>query len=98
MASDDELNRLARLEGVPSAMAAARDGADAILRDRGRRATTPQMTSDALLAGAVASARIEGSTSDRDALLAGSGDPLALGAARLNAGLLALVPVIERSP
>ena len=35
------LDRLHALEGVPSALAAARDGIDAVLRDRGLRRTAP---------------------------------------------------------
>lgn len=98
MPSTDELGDLIALEGVASTMAAARDGLDAVLRDRGRRTTTPGMTADALLIGAVASARLAGSATSIETLRAGGGDSLAVAAARLNAGLLALVPVIQRSP
>ena len=42
--SPDPLSRLASLEGVPSAYAAARDGIDALLRDRGLRRTSPETT------------------------------------------------------
>lgn len=88
----------AALEGVPSALAAARDGIDAILRDRGLRTTTSQLAAEALLAGAAASATLDGSQTDLDALRDGGGDEIAMSAARLNAGLLAMVPVIGRSP
>jgi hypothetical protein len=96
--SSDLFAELAALEGVPSALAAARDGVDAILRDRGRRASTPEMTAESLLIGAAASAQLAGSGTDLDELRAGRGDEIAAAAARLNAGLLALVPVIERAP
>lgn len=39
-------------EGVPSSFASARDGIDAVLRDRGWRRTTPEDTAAALLRGA----------------------------------------------
>ncbi len=94
----DEFGAAARLVGVPSALAAARDGVDALLRDRGLRRTTPALTAEALLRGAVASARLAGSTSTLEQVRAGEGDDLARRAARLNGGLLALVPVVARSP
>jgi hypothetical protein len=94
----DDIETYAALEAVPSALAAARDGVDALLSDRGLRRTTPEMTSEALLRGAAASARLEGSGTDLDDLRNGRGDDLASAAARLNAGLLALVPVVGRSP
>ncbi|MBA3991090.1 MAG: oxidoreductase, partial [Propionibacteriales bacterium] len=48
----DAFADVAGLEGVPSAMAAARDGIDALLRDRGLRRTGPDLTSESLLRGA----------------------------------------------
>lgn len=86
------------VEGVSSALAAARDGVDALLRDRGLRRTTPDLTTESLLRGAAASAQLEGSSTDLDDLRSGFGDQLAVAAARLNAGLLALVPVVARAP
>ena len=50
------LGRLHALEGVPSALASARDGIDAMLRDRGLRRTAPDVTGESLLRGAHASA------------------------------------------
>ena len=44
-------------------MAATRDGIDALLRDRGLRRTTPDLTAESLLRGAHASAVLEGSSS-----------------------------------
>lgn len=88
----------AELEGVPSALAAARDGIDALLRDRGLRRTTPALTAESLLRGAAASAALEGSPTGLEELRHGQGDAIATGAARLNADLLALLPVIATSP
>ena len=52
----DPLADLARLEGVPSAVAAALAAVDVVLRDRGQRAM-PGSRGAALLPGARASAR-----------------------------------------
>lgn len=49
---------LARLEGVPSALAAARDAVDVVLRDRGLRRPQPDEVRAALVAGARANARL----------------------------------------
>lgn len=95
---DDVFGAAARLVGVPSALAAARDGVDALLRDRGMRRTTPEVTTESLFRGAVASARLAGSASTLDEVRRGAGDALANRSVRLSAGLLALVPVIARSP
>ena len=92
------LTRLQALEGVPSALAAARDGIDAVLRDRGLRRTTPETTAESLLRGAHASAVLEGSTSSLDDLRAGAGDDVAAASVRISAQLLSQVPVLGRSP
>jgi hypothetical protein len=97
-ALDDPLARLAALEGVASAMAASRDGIDALLRDRGLRRTSPELTGESLLRGAHASAVLDGSASSLDDLRSGSPDPVAGAALRVSTGLLALVPVLTRSP
>ncbi len=88
----------ASLEGVGSAMAAARDGIDALLRDRGLRRTDPATTAESLLRGAWASAALDGSTSSEDAVRSGRTDDVAAGAVRVSAQLLALLPVLARSP
>jgi hypothetical protein len=95
---DDPLARLASLEGVPSAFAAARDGIDAVLRDRGLRRTSPDTTAESLLRGAHASAVLEGSTSSLASVREGAGDPLAVDAVRVSTGLLGLAPTLTRSP
>jgi hypothetical protein len=85
-AHDDVFALLARLEGVGSAFVAARDGIDALLRDRGLRRTGPEVTADSLLRGAEASAALEGEGYD------------ATGAIRLSTELLGLAPVWHRAP
>jgi hypothetical protein len=94
----DPLTWLTELEGVPSAFAAARDGIDALLRDRGLRRTTPDQTTESLLLGAHASAVLEGSGSTLDDARAGHGDETTQAALRVSTGVLALVPVIGSSP
>ena len=94
----DPLGRLAALEGVPSAYAAARDGVDALLRDRGLRRTSPQQTAESLLLGAWASAQLEGSTSTLDEVREHGGDGTAQAAVRVSTEMLALVPALSRSP
>ena len=54
----DPLADLARFEGVPSAVAAATDAVDAVLRDRGLRKISDEQLSQALLAGARANAEL----------------------------------------
>ncbi len=93
----DPLARLAGLEGVGSAMAAARDGIDALLRDRGLRRSSPDLTAESLLRGAHASAVLEGSGSDLDEVR-GGGDDVARAAVRLSAELLGMAPVLAQSP
>jgi hypothetical protein len=89
---------LNELEGVPSGLAAARDGIDAMLRDRGRRQTSPEQTGESLLRGAHASAVLEGSGSTLEQVRAGEGDEIAMAALRVSTGMLALVPVIGTAP
>lgn len=107
MPAADELAAWSTSPGVPSALAAARDAVDSLIRDRGLRRTTPELTAESLLRGAAASALLESDAEAVDAatyddavqrLRDGAGDPLAVATARLNADLLALVPVVQRSP
>jgi hypothetical protein len=65
----DPLADLARLEGVPSELAAARDSVDLLLRDRGLRVVGAEQTMRALLAGARESAALTG---DADRWLPGA--------------------------
>ena len=94
----DPLSRLAELEGVGSAMAAARDGIDALLRDRGLRRSTPELTAESLLRGAHASATLEGSAATLEQLRAGLGDETARSAVRVSTELLAWVPTLSAAP
>lgn len=94
----DPFARLTELEGVGSAMAATRDGIDALLRDRGLRRTTPELTAESLLRGACATAVLEGSGSDEEQIRSGEGDAVARSAVRLSAELLALLPTLQTAP
>lgn len=82
----DVFASVAALEGVPSAFAAARDGIDVLLRDRGLRRTGPELTGESLLRGARASAELEGEEYDESC------------AVRLSSELLGLLPIWRRSP
>jgi len=86
------------LEGVPSAFAAARDGIDAVLRDRGLRRSAPETTAESLLLGAHASAVLEGSGSSMEQVREGQGDEIAQSAVRLSTELLAQAPTLSHSP
>lgn len=79
-------------------MAAARDGIDALLRDRGLRRTAPDLTGESLLRGAHASAVLEGSASSIDDVRAGATDTIAEASVRLSSQLLGQVPVLAHSP
>src|ERR1700749_1807905 len=79
-------------------MAAARDGIDALLRDRGLRRTTPETTAESLLRGAHASAVLEGSDSSLDDVRAAGGGPMAQAALRGSTELLGLAPTMTASP
>ena len=83
VSGSDPLGALAALEGVPSAYAAARDGVDALLRDRGLRKTSPAQTGESLLRGAWASAVLEGSASTLEEVRADGGDETAAAAVRV---------------
>lgn len=95
---DDPFARLAAMEGVGSAMAATRDGIDALLRDRGLRRSSPGLTGDSLVRGAHASAVLAGSTSTLEETLAGGGDETARASVRVSAELLSQTPVLTRAP
>lgn len=92
------MSQLASLEGVPSAYAAARDGIDVVLRDRGLRRTSPETTAESLLRGAHASACLEGSRSSLVEVREGAGDEVALDAVRVSTELLGLAPALSRTP
>jgi hypothetical protein len=83
----DPLADLAQVQGVPSAVAAATDAVDVVLRDRGLRKITDEQLSHALLAGARANAEL-------------TGDPARwqIGALRLSAELAPLAALIRIAP
>lgn len=83
----DPLAELARVEGVPSALAAARDAVDAVLRDRGMRTISTDQRGRALLAGARANAAL---SEDPSRWLAG--------AVRLSGELVELAGTIRIAP
>lgn len=85
--TEDPLDALASLEGVPSAVAAAVDAVDSVLRDRGLRALAPDALASALLAGARGTAAL---TDEPDRWLPG--------AVRLSAELVALAGLIRVAP
>jgi hypothetical protein len=94
----DPFARLAGLDGVTSAMAATRDGIDALLRDRGLRHTTPDLTAESLLRGAHASAVLEGAEVSLEIVRTGDCPPMAQAALRVSTELLGLVPTLGTSP
>ncbi|MBA2955413.1 oxidoreductase [Nocardioides sp. MAH-18] len=94
----DPLAPLVSLEGIPSACAATRDGIDVMLRDRGLRRTSPEMTAESLLRGAHASAVLEGSSSTLADVRTGAGDEVAADAVRVSTELLGLAPALGASP
>ena len=98
MTDPDPLARLASLEGVASATAATRDGIDALLRDRGLRRTTPDLTAESLLLGAHASAVLQGSQASIEDVRADGGDATSRASLRVSTELLGLLPVLTRTP
>jgi len=105
----DAFAAAAALEAVPSALAAARDGIDACLRDSGfpdsarrgsggSRRSTPDRTGESLLRGAVASAALDGSGSSLDEVRSGRADAISAAAVRLNVELLSLLQVWRTVP
>jgi hypothetical protein len=94
----ERLEGVEGLEGVASGFAATRDGIDSLLRDRGLRRTSPELTTESLLRGAQASAVLSGSASTLDEVRAGTGDATAQAAVRVSVELLGLAPVLSRSP
>lgn len=92
------IERMLGWEGVPSGLAAARDGIDAVLRDRGLRRTSPEQTVESLLRGALASAQLAGSAATPEEIRAGTGDEVAAAAVRVSGELLALGPRLFVAP
>ena len=93
----DPLAWLTDLDGVRSAYAGTRDGIDVMLRDRGLRRTTPELTGESLLRGAHASAVLEGSSASLEQVRAGEAD-VAVAAAGEFSSMLALAPLLKTAP
>jgi hypothetical protein len=70
----ERLDGIERVEGVASAFAATRDGIDTMLRDRGLRSTSPDLTGESLMRGARASAVLDGSVSTLEEVYGGGGE------------------------
>jgi hypothetical protein len=96
--STDVFEPLAGLEGVGSAARAARDAVDVLLRDRGLRKVGSDVTAEALLRGAHASAALAGSPATLDEVRRGAADGLATGAVRITGELMRLAPQIDTAP
>jgi hypothetical protein len=96
--STDVFQPLAALEGVGSAARAARDAVDVLLRDRGLRKVGSDVTAEALLRGAHASAALAGSPATLDDVRRGAADGLASGAVRMTGELMALAPQVDTAP
>ena len=94
----DPLAWLVDLEGVPLGVRRTRDGIDVMLRDRGLRRTSPEMTAESLLRGAHATAVLEGSASTLERGPDGRDDEIATDAVRLSASMLALAPLLKTAP
>lgn len=94
----DVFEPLAGLEGVGSAARAARDAVDVLLRDRGLRKVSADMTAEALLRGAHASAALAGSPATLEEVRQGGGDALTAGAVRMTGELMSLAPRMDTAP
>ena len=94
----DVFEPLAGLEGVGSAARAARDAVDVLLRDRGLRKVGSDVTAEALLRGAHASAALAGSPATLDEVRRGAADGVASGAVRMTGELMALAPRTDTAP
>ena len=94
----ERLEGVEGLEGVGSGFAATRDGIDTLLRDRGLRRTSPELTTESLLRGAYASAVLSGSTSTLAQVRDGRADATAQASVRVSVELLGLAPVFSRTP
>jgi hypothetical protein len=96
--STDVFEPLAGLEGVGSAARAARDAVDVLLRDRGLRKVGADVTAEALLRGAHASAALAGSPATLEEVRRGAADGLATGAVRITGEVMRLAPQIDTAP
>lgn len=99
MTVTDPLAPLLDLAEVGPALAAARGAVDGALRHRALRRHGGQVAAEVSLRSAVASAALEGSGYDREAVRAGTvTDPVVQGALRVAGGLGGLVDLWPRAP
>jgi hypothetical protein len=95
----DPLAPLLNLADVTPALTAARDSVDAALRHRALRRQGGQVAAEVSLRAAVASAALEGSPYDVEAVRTGTiTDPVVQGALRVAEGLGGLVGLWPRAP
>lgn len=89
---------LLELPGVRGAVDSARDAVDAVLAHRLLRRRSGEVSAEAGLRSARASAALEGAQVSLEQLRAGTGDPTLTGALRVATGLGSLVGTIDRAP
>lgn len=95
----DPLGRVAALPGVPEAADAARAAVDRLLRHRLLRSRSAELSGEAALRSARASAALSGVDVPLDVLRRdGSGDPVVQGALRVAAEMGALRETVGRAP
>lgn len=96
----DPLARVAELPGVADAVTAAREGVDALLGHRVMRRRRPEVTAEAALHGARASAALEGVDVPLETLRSGAGleDPVVRAAVRVSTEVGQLRTVWEKTP
>jgi hypothetical protein len=96
--TDDPLAPQLSLPGVGDALDDARAAVDAVLGHRLLRRRSAELSAEAGLRCARASAALSGRDLSLDAIRAGSDDALVQGALRVSSGLGALVDVVDRAP
>jgi hypothetical protein len=94
----DRLDPLLELPGVRAAVLEARNGVDALLGHRLLRRRSAEVSAEAGLRSARASAALEGVDVGLDQIRAGTSDPLLTGALRVATGLGSMVDTIDRAP
>jgi hypothetical protein len=96
--TDDPLAPLLLLPGVTDALDQARSAVDAVLGHRLLRRRSAELSAEAGLRCARASAALSGSDFSLDAVRAGSEDPVVQGALRVSSGLGGLVDTVDLAP
>ncbi len=96
--TSDPLAPLLELPGVRAAMEGARAGVDGLLGHRVLRRRSAEVSAEAGLRNARASAALEGVEMGLEQIRAGVSDPLLTGALRVATGLGSLADTIDRAP